>query len=63
MTLDESVTEMTGILFDEDLLRVVIRMVCGSIFFTADENERRCDQCCYELTPDKEAQLWRLLKR
>jgi hypothetical protein len=51
MTLDESVTEMTDMLFDEDLLRVRGCVVCGSIFFTADENDRRCAQCQYKLTP------------
>ncbi|MCI0392237.1 MAG: hypothetical protein MOB07_26195 [Acidobacteria bacterium] len=48
MTLDESLAEMTDMLFDEDLLRVAICAICGSIFFTADE--RRCAQCSHNPT-------------
>jgi len=61
MTLEESLLDMTDMLFDEDLLRVALCSVCGSLFFTAAE--RRCALCNYKLTPDEEAQLWRLLKR
>jgi hypothetical protein len=43
MTLEESLAEMTYMLFDEDLLHVAVCLDCGSIFFTADE--RRCANC------------------
>jgi len=55
VTLDKALAEMTDVLFDENLLRVALCHICGSIFFTADENDRRCAQYRYELTPDEEA--------
>ena len=55
MTLDEALSEMADVLFDENLLRVALCHICGSIFFTADGSDRRCAQCRYELAPDEEA--------
>ena len=55
MTLDEALAEMADVPFDENLPRVALGHICGSIFFTADGSDRRCAQCRYELTPDEEA--------
>jgi len=55
VTLDEALSEMADVLFDENLLRVALCHICGSIFFTADGSDRRCAQCRYELAPDEEA--------
>ena len=42
MTLDEALAEMADVPFDENLPRVALGHICGSIFFTADGSDRRC---------------------